>query len=60
MTVHTESKKLLAYTPKSYPSIDGGEQRFITGELTKLQNSIAQLIAVVSSLETRMNTNGLS
>jgi hypothetical protein len=60
MTVHTEAQKLLVYTPKSYPSIDGGEQRFITSELTKLQNSIAQLVTVVRALEERMNTNGLS
>lgn len=60
MTVHKDADKLLVYTPKSYPTIDGGEQRFITSELTKLKNSIAQLVAVVRALEARMNTNGLS
>lgn len=60
MTVHTDTAKLLAYTPKAYPTLDGGEERFISDELSKVQNAIGKLVQVVKLLEARMNTNGLT
>jgi hypothetical protein len=60
MTVRTDTAKLLTYTPKSYPTLDGAEERFITDELSKVQNAIGKLVQVVKLLEDRMNTNGLT
>lgn len=60
MSTHTDTSKLVTYTPKSYPNIDDDPSRFITKELTKIQNSIATIIAVMKLMETRMNTNGLT
>jgi hypothetical protein len=60
MTVHTDTAKLLTYTPKSYPTIEGSEERYITTELANIQNAIGKLVQVVKLLEDRMNSNGLS
>ena len=60
MTVHTDTSKLVAYTAKNYPNIPGGEQRFFSDELKKIQNSITSIITTMKLLEARMNTNGLT
>lgn len=60
MTVRTDTVKLLTYTPKGYPTLDGSEARYITNELASIQNAIGKLVQVVKLLEDRMNTNGLT
>jgi hypothetical protein len=60
MATHTDTQKLMGYNAQSYPSIEGGVQKFITNELQKIQNSINQIVAVMKLLEARMNTNGLT
>lgn len=60
MTVRTDTKGLLTYTPKSYPKLDASVDRFITNELASIQNSIGKIVQVMKLLEDRMNTNGLT
>ncbi|MBW7970945.1 hypothetical protein [Bradyrhizobium sp. BR 10289] len=60
MATHTDIAKFVGYSAGSYPSIDGGAQRFITLELQKIQTSIASIAVVLKLLEARMNTNGLT
>jgi hypothetical protein len=60
MTVRTDTKNLLTYTPKSFPQLDAGIDRFITNELSNIQNSIGKIVQVMKMMEDRMNTNGLT
>lgn len=60
MAIRTDTKSLLAYTPKSYPQLEGGVERFISNELANIQNSIAKIVSVMKLMEDRMNTNGLT
>lgn len=60
MAVHTDTKGLLTYQPKSYPNIPGGEANYLSGELGKLSNAINKLVDVMRIIETRLNTNGLT
>jgi len=60
MATHTDTNNLVQYTPASYPSIEGGEQRFITNELNKIAAAVANIVAVCKLMEARMNTNGLT
>jgi len=60
MTVKTDTQKLLTYSPKSFPKLDGGLERFITIELSTISNSIGKIVQVMKLLEDRMNTNGLT
>lgn len=45
---------LQPYTPRQYPSIPGGEVRFLTEELRRLSTSVARLIEVLKLLEPRI------
>lgn len=60
MTTHTDTKNLRIYTSGSYPNIEGGAQKFVATELSKIQASINAIITVMRLLEARMNTNGLT
>ena len=60
MAIYNDASKLIPYTPKGYPSLDGGVERFISTELGKIQKSIAQIITVMKLQEDRMNANRLS
>ena len=60
MSTHTDTAKLQPYKANSYPNIEGGEQRFITQELQRIQNAIGTIITACKALEARMNTNNLT
>ncbi len=60
MAIHTDAAKLSGYTPKGYPSLGSGAQRFISNELDKIQTAIANILTVIKAQEARMNSKGLS
>lgn len=60
MAIHSDTKKLTPYTPKTSPSISGGEKAFITDELAKIAKTLTSMIEAMKLLEDRMNNNGLS
>lgn len=49
-----DTDALTPYVPKAYPTIPGGEARYIMDELRKMQHSVAKLISVMAALEARI------
>jgi hypothetical protein len=60
MAVHTDTKALQAYNPGPYPTIPGGDAKYLNDQLSSISKSLTTLVAVVKLLEARMNTNGLT
>lgn len=60
MATHTDTKYLVGYNAQSFPSLDGGEKKFITNELLKIQRAITEIVVAIKLMEARMNTNGLT
>lgn len=60
MATHTDTSALKPYNAANFPSIEGGESKFITNELKKIENAIVAIIAACKLMEARMNTNGLT
>lgn len=60
MAIHTDTNGLLTYNPNGSPSLPGGDANYLSKELGKAANAINKLVAIVKTLEARMNTNGLT
>jgi hypothetical protein len=60
MAIHTDTKNLINYTPRTNPTIPGGDVKYLDGELTRVSNALNKAVEVIKLLEARMNTNGLT
>jgi hypothetical protein len=49
-----DTDALKGYSPKSYPTIDGGQASFISDELQKIGVCIALINRVLAQLEARI------
>lgn len=51
-----DTDKLKAYTPKDFPSIEGGQASYIKSELQSLKVCLNLITTVCSELEDRIDT----
>lgn len=58
-TATDDTKKFQTYQPRPYPTIKGGDQRYIQQELANISTSITSTLAVLQALQARLVAGGL-
>ena len=54
-----DTDSLRLYKAAEPPTIPGGEQRYLAGELQRISQSIGSLVQAMKKIEARMNAHGI-
>lgn len=60
MTVHKDTDGLLTYQQNRYPTLPGGEAKYLTDELAKVAKAINKAVEVMKLIEKRLNDAGVA
>lgn len=55
----SDTANLRPYTPRAFPTIEGGTGVYVTDELKKIAATLSQIITAMKALEARMVAGGL-